>query len=192
VFYGLLAALFAYVTVTVAAFAYLAWWQAVLASAATFWLIILGLRVLVKAAVGRLGQFARGLMAEQSAVLRGATADIHAVRPVADAEVSNLRWYEVELTVFPDRGSSAPWRPDALVATRPDAGPAGEAFPLHDLRVLVDGDPLQPVGPASGPQRLRFRVGVPAGVRTLALRYVVHPFGRIDLPAVALPGRGMP
>ena len=226
VFYGLLAALFGYVVVTVAAFRYLEWWQAILASAVTLGLIVFGGKLLVKAAVGRLGAMAQGLMANQSKALKDATVDVHAVRPVpppadlhaeaegtnadefdraeAAADLRNLRWFQIELSIFPDRGHTGPadeWHPETLVLVpasakppQPFGGFAGtsdgdETIPLRVVRVLVDGDPMPADEAVTGPQRLRFVAGVPAKRKELSLRYVVHQFGRIRLPADALPAR---
>ena len=225
IFYGLLAALFGYVVVTVAAFRYLEWWQAILASAVTLGLIVFGGKLLVKAAVGRLGAMAQGLMANQSKALKDATVDVHAVRPVpppadlypedvdadefdraeAAANLRNLRWFQIELSIFPDRDQSDPtdeWHPETLVLVPASAKlpqPFGgfnttgsgvdEAIELRDMRVLVDGDPLSADEAVTGPQRLRFVAGVPSRLKELSLRYVVHQFGRIRLPADALPAR---
>ena len=216
VFYGLLAALFAYVTVTVAAFRYLQWWQAILLSALTLVLMVAGGKLLVRTAVGRIGSMVQTAMAESTKVLRNASVDVHAVRPAgppadlladadnpdadefdraeAAADLRTLRWFEVELSVFPDANEAggAAWSPTVLTAvpatTRvggpPDADPGCD---LRDLRVLADGDARPADDELTGPQRLRFLVGVPAGVRALALRYAFHQFGRIELPTPALP-----
>jgi hypothetical protein len=76
--------LFTYLVVTVAAFVYLEWWQAILASAATFMLLIFGVKLLIKTAIGRLGEMAFGMFAGafkvKSQVLQHATADIHSVK----------------------------------------------------------------------------------------------------------------
>ena len=221
VFYGLLAALFAYVVVTVAAFRYLEWWQAILASAATLVVIVMGGKFLVKAAIGRLGSMAQGMMDQHSKVLKDATVDVHSVKPVpppadleddaededadefdraeAAADLRNLRWYEIELSVFPDRETTEPtdgWSADTLVLVRSSAKPPTlgqmmeddpETYQPRNLRVMVDGEPMEAEEELTGPQRLRFTTGVPTGVKELALRYVVHQFGRIRLPDVALP-----
>ena len=226
VFYGLMAVLFAYVTVTVAAFKYLEWWQAILASAATLVLLVMGAKLLVKTAIGRVGAMAMTAMGQQSKVLKDAAVDVHTVRPVpppadleddaddpdgdefdraeAAADLRTLRWFEVELSVFPDRQQAEPtdpWNAETLVLVPADAKPpqarglggfgaGGDTYELRQLRVMVDGEPMPATDELTGPQRLRFTVGVPAGLRELALRYVVHQFGRIRLPAVALPPRG--
>lgn len=224
VFYGLLAVLFAYVTVTVAAFRYLEWWQAVLASAVTLAVFVLGGKLLLRAAVGRLGSMLRGAMEQQTMVLKNAAVDVHSVRPVpppadladdaddpaadefdraeAAADLRTLRWYEVELSIFPDREHGEPtdaWSAEMLVLVPATAKPSqpirlggfggddADTFEPRQMRVMVDGDPMPADDELTGPQRLRFTVGVPAGVRELALRYVAHQFGRVRLPDAALP-----
>jgi hypothetical protein len=130
IFYLLLAAMFVYVTVTVAAFVYLDWWQAILVSAGTFAALVLAGRFLVKMTFGRMvdraGDLARGLMETKSRVLRGASVDVHTIRPAAvpagviewaetvreegnaeeraeaRAAVEDPAWYRFEVTIFPD------------------------------------------------------------------------------------------
>ncbi len=217
VFYGLLAALFGYVVVTVAAFRYLEWWQAILASAVTLGLIVLGGKLLVRAALGRLGAMAQGLMAGQSKALKDATVDVHAVRPVppptdsrddtgdAAADVRTRRWFAFDVSIFPHREQAdrpAEWHPETLVLVPASARPpqpfggfnatasgADETIRLREVRVLVDGDPVPAGDAVTGPQRLRFVAGVPSDLKELSVRYVVHQFGRIRLPAAALPAR---
>ena len=131
VFYLILAALFVFVTATVAAFVYLQWWQAILASAATFVMLVLSAKYLVRYFVGSLADIAKGLFEAKSRVLRNATADIQSVKPatlpqevaewIENAEIpstdpddegpdlaeidrirNQTRWFTVEATIFPD------------------------------------------------------------------------------------------
>ncbi len=122
----ILAGMFVFVVATVAAFRYLEWWQAILASAATFLLLIFAAKVLLRTAIGRLGDMAMGMFDVKSRVLRGATVQVHAVRPgsppaslpqpPADgddlddadpealqeiAELHDRAWYDIEVTIFP-------------------------------------------------------------------------------------------
>lgn len=226
IFYLLLAALFAFVVVTVAAFVYLEWWQAILASGATFVLVVVGLKYLFRSVVGNLGEMAKGMFDEKSRVLRNAAVDVHAVRPTdppeeftrtaddpdadefdraeAAADLTNLRWYEVEATVFPDAsqaGGMAHWDLDDLRLVAADTPPprpfddpdADEPtdYGLYDLRVIEDGEAVTPEdAKPSGPRRLRFVVGLPASVREAKFQYYFEQFGQIRLPAgPALPGR---
>jgi hypothetical protein len=146
----LLAALFVFVVVTVAAFRYLEWWQAILASAATFILILFGAKLLIKSVIGNLGNLAKGLFETKSKVLRGATIQVHSVRPTeppADAVAAatgdgepgededegekpadprDLSWYEIETTIFPDQNEAGPmthWDIDDLRLVPIDAPP---------------------------------------------------------------------
>jgi hypothetical protein len=210
IFYLLLAALFVYLVVTIAAFVYLEWWQAVLVSAATFLALVLGgrwlVRYTIRTAVGRFGEMAKGLFDGKSRVLRGATADVHRVRqadPPRDLgdrdDTPDLRWYEVEATVFPDPANAGPmtyWDLNDLRLVPAHASPptpfnpAGDAdeFEPHDLVLVEAGEPVTPVdGKVIGPRRMRFVVGVPPGVPGLQFRYYFEQFGRIDLPSF-LPG----
>ena len=146
----LLAALFAFVVVTVAAFVYLEWWQAILASAATFLLMIFGAKLLIRTAIGRVGEFAKEMFRTKSRALQGATVDVHHIHPTsapeeleqladsddpeddqfdraeARAEVDENNWYEVEVTIFPDPNSPGPmthWDLDDLRLVPLDAPP---------------------------------------------------------------------
>jgi hypothetical protein len=151
VFYLLLAAVFVYVTVTVAAFVYLPWWAAVPTSALTFVGLVMGGKLLgrwwVRSLLGRAGDVAQGVFGVKARVLRGATVDVHAVRPAgpprelvewvrsvheegdvneraeARAQVEDRAWYEFEVTIFPDPAA---------------AGPTG-TWDLDDLRVVPAG-----------------------------------------------------
>jgi hypothetical protein len=151
VFYLLLAAVFVYVTVTVAAFVYLPWWAAIPTSALTFVGLIAGGKMLgrwwIRSFVDRAGEVIQGGFDVKSRVLRGATVDVHAVRPAdpprelvewvrsvheegdvqeradAIAQVEDRAWYQFEVTIFPD----------------PNAGGQTETWDLDDLRVVPAG-----------------------------------------------------
>ena len=137
--YLILGGLFVFVVATVAAFAYLDWWQAILASLATFLLILLVGRQMVRSTFRNLKSMAEGMFTQKSQALRGATVEVHAVRPTAVpeearpdvrqvvdadddpadvADYGNYQWCEIEATVFPQTGSSptfARWDIDSLV-----------------------------------------------------------------------------
>jgi hypothetical protein len=203
--YLLLAALFVYSVVTIAAFVYLPWWQAVLISWVTFLLLVLGgrwlVRYTVRTAVNRLGEVTRGLFDADGRVLHGATADVHAVRPAPPAATDRpgLRWYEVEATIFPDpahAGPAAPWDVTGLRLVPADAAPptpfgdrGGDEFEPHGLVLVEDGEPVIPVGgQVTGPRRVRFTVSVPREVRDVQFRYSFEQFGPFRLaPNPALP-----
>jgi hypothetical protein len=136
----ILLGLFSSLVVTVAAFVYLEWWQAILASAAWFLLLIYGAKLLIKSALGRLGEFATGMFKTKSQVLRNATVDVHSVKLVepprdlveaaekdpasydpeaedagyepgeARAELKRNRWYAIDVTILPDPASAGPMK----------------------------------------------------------------------------------
>lgn len=207
----LLAALFVFVVATVAAFRYLEWWQAILASAATFGMLVFGAKLLIKSFLGNLGNMAKGLFEIKSKVLRGATVQVHSVRPTAvpadlvpeepgddadedeepPADPRDLAWYEVDATIFPAGDTGTPmthWDLDDLRLVPFDA-PAADLdddvpeAEMHGLRVVADGEPAEPDGSKFlGPQRLHFTAGLPKGVRAAKFRYYFEDFGRIELP----------
>lgn len=226
IFYLLMACLFAFVVLTVAAFVYLEWWQAILASGAVFLFIIVGLKYLFRHIVGNIGEMAKGMVDQKSRVLRNATADVHSVRgsappeefsrmvddPDVDdydraeaaADLTNLNWYEVEVTIIPDAaqaGAMVHWDLDDLRLVAADTPPPqmfgqneGDEptdFGLYDLRVIEDGEAVLPEDTKpSGLRRLRFTVGLPSSVRAAKFQYYFEQFGRINLPnRPAIPGR---
>ena len=194
----ILLVLFVYLTATAAAFAYLPWWQAILAEAALFLVTVAAAKLLLRRAVGRVpGAIARGLFDVKSRVLRGATADVHHARPVgaaalvdpaADLSPENIPadavWYEVEATIFPDPAQAGPMTHWDLSDLRlVSAGRVRDEFELHDVREIENGEVIDASGgKPAGPQRLRFRVAVPPAVRELQFRYYFEQFGRVRLP----------
>jgi hypothetical protein len=149
----ILAAFFVFVVATVAAFRYLEWWQAIIASAITFFLMVFGAKMLIKSFLGNLGNLAKGLFETKSKVLRGATIQVHSVSPTevpAEALPSeedeeeetdpddedeegekptdprDLSWYQIETTIFPDQNAAGPmthWDIDDLRLVPSDAPP---------------------------------------------------------------------
>lgn len=203
IFYLLLGALSVFLVVTVAAFRYLDWWQALIVAEVTFLVLVLVCRWLVRRAVrrtvGRIGEAAKGLFGDRSQVLRGATADVHAVRPTSPPadDRPGLRWYEVEVTIFPDPSRADPtslWDLTALRLVPADAAPPspfaerkGDEYGPHGLVLVEEGKPVISVdGQVTGPRRLRFRVGVPTAVHDLQFRYFFEQFGPFRIPP-ALP-----
>jgi hypothetical protein len=162
----ILVGFFVYLAVTIAAFVYLEWWQAILASAVTFILFLRGVRWLLLSFVRGMGDTIKQIADFKSRVLRGATADVHSVRRVepprhlADpdpdddeppepgdvgeflAEIENRDWYEIEATIFPDPAPAGPmksWDPYELMFVPIDEGPLDElADDAHDRDVLVE------------------------------------------------------
>ena len=226
--YLLLAALFTFIVATVAAFVYLEWWQALLVSAMTFLLIVLGARFLVHRTIGNMMNLAKGLFDGKSGVLRNSTADIHTVKPTeipqsvrewaakvsdrgnekdfdgedrADAQalLHDSHWVEIEATIFPDANQATEmqlWDVDDLRLVPFDApesafgnqdNDANAEFELHDLVVVRDGEAIQSDdSKLQGPQRVRFKVGVPRDVRELKFKYYFEQFGHITLPTILL------
>ena len=149
--YLILGSLFVFVVATVAAFVYLDWWQAILASLGTFLTLIFVAKQIVRSTFKHLRKMAEGMFTQRSEVLRGASVEVHSVRPTAMPEelraearqvidgdrepdddeepdetpnYDNFQWCEVELTVFPnaaDAKNAAGWDIDSLVLVPIDA-----------------------------------------------------------------------
>lgn len=201
-FYFLLAALFVFVVVTVAAFVYLQWWQAILASTVTFILCVLATQWMVKSTFRQFTEMAKEAMSGPTRVLRGATADVHSVKftdpPREAADTGDLqppRWYLIEVTIFPDPQQAKPtdsWSVYtlSLVPSDPRTSDEDTSGPveLYDMQLLTNGVAADPRdGIVTGPQRLRFVAGVPREVRAVQFAYGFERFGLIRLPQ-ALPG----
>ena len=226
--YLILAALFTFIVVTVAAFVYLEWWQALLASATTFLLIVIGARFLVHRTIGNMMNLAKGMFDGKSSVLRNSTADIHSVKPTeipksirewaakvsdrgndddfddddrADAQalLHDSHWVEIEATIFPDASQAKEmqlWDVDDLRLVPFDAAESAfgnqdndddAEFELHDLVLMRDGEAIRSDdSKLQGPQRVRFKVGVPRDVRELKFKYYFEQFGHIKLPTILL------
>jgi hypothetical protein len=159
----LLLGLFVFLVVTVAAFVYLQWWQAILVSFLTFLLLVYSAKYLIRYAVSRLSLMAADMFRIKSQVLRGATVEVHSVRPIdvpagaiadfketqcegedEDGEVeefpdpARLRWYEVEATIFPGTGAPGPmthWDIDDLRLVPADTP---DIQSPEDLEAVVD------------------------------------------------------
>ena len=182
VVYGLLGGLAAYILVTAAAFAYLPWWQAVLASAGFFALEVVVGRYLVKRFVRRVGSYAREAFDLYGQVMKGAGVDVHSVRAPgtgspAPALAQGKTTYAVEFTVFPPDPNQR-WEPAGLKFV-PDG--AADALVPDGIR-LVEGETDAAVEQSvTGARRLRATLDVPAGVSRLSVRYGLADFGSIDL-----------
>src|SRR5688572_9639180 len=134
-FYILMVALIAQVVVTVAAFKYLEWWQAILASVLFFVVLVRGMvlvgKTFVKAWVNKLGeQMGAMVNADQ---FRDAEVDVHAIKPATvparvkytledpdlhaeerrqmEAEYDRLAWYLFDLSVYPRPEDAKPGAP---------------------------------------------------------------------------------
>ena len=194
----LLFALFVFLVVTVAAFVYLEWWQAILVSFGTFLLIVYAGKLMVRSAVARITNFASELFRVKSQVLKGATVDVHSVRlvpePEQDPDEPELAWYEIEATIFPAASVPGPmthWDLDDLrlvPASTPDRVGLNSPDIEHEMGfdqvwLIENGAALEPEqSKFHGPQRLRFTTGLPKGVTAWKFRYYFEQFGRIELP----------
>lgn len=129
-----LIALFVFLVITVAAFVYLTWWQAILVSLATFMAMLYGIKWFAISALKRMARMAGELIEVKSRVLRNATIDVHSIHPIppppseldaaaiTDGDddrtpedvaedtqwILDQNWYEIELTLFPDANASGP------------------------------------------------------------------------------------
>ena len=197
--YTVLAGLFVFVVATVAAFAYLPWWQALFASAATFGALVLLARYFLFRAVRRVRGAVQTALDVRGRVLKGAGVDVHAARRLGGALLvaggtggsggADADAHTLEFTVFP-AGSAAndPWDPADLRLVPATAAPPqllGGAGPAEitprDVMLVEDGAAVASGGPVRGPRRLRLTADVPRGVSALALRCGYAQFGRIDL-----------
>ena len=71
-----------FVIITVVSFVYLQWWQALLITLAMIAAFFVGLRFIIKSFMDNLGKSMLGMFEVKARVLRGATAEIHAVEAV--------------------------------------------------------------------------------------------------------------
>jgi hypothetical protein len=156
-FYIFLVAIIAQVVVTVAAFKYLEWWQAIPASVLFFVVLVRGLIVLgktfFKTWVNQIGEHVGAVVnADQ---FRAAEVDVHSIKPTPpparvryalddpdlDAEerrqmeedYSRLAWYQFDLSIYPKPGQAKPgtppprWQPSWLLLV-PTYGTKPEAW----------------------------------------------------------------
>ena len=75
----LLVALLVFIAVTVAAFVYLEWWQALLVIVATIFAFVIAFKLIIRSFLGGIGKALMAGFEMKAKVLRGATADVHAV-----------------------------------------------------------------------------------------------------------------
>ena len=204
----LLCALFVFLVVTVAAFVYLEWWQAILVSFGTFVLLFYAGKLMVRSAFHRLKRFASEFFFVKSRVLQGATVDVHSVRaekrppepsdfdPEEDVPLSDDRdWYEIEATIFPAPTVPGPmnhWDVSELCLVPfetpnreglGDREDGAEEIGFDRMWFIRDGEAVEPEETKSqGPQRLRMLAGFPHGIAAWKFRYYFEQFGRVDLP----------
>ena len=75
----LLVALLLFIAVTVAAFVYLEWWQALIVIVALIFAIVFGAKLVIKSFIGNIGKAMMAGFEMKAKVMRGATAEVHSV-----------------------------------------------------------------------------------------------------------------
>ena len=183
----LLAAFGLFVIITAASFAYLPWWQAILASAASGYVIARVLRWLALRTVRRVGSLLEAALQLGRGVLRQATVDVHSVRPVgapmlgafgdsAHAESAGpapaavVPGYQIELTVFPPGAATqAPWDARTLRLGHADAANPAEYEPTR-VESVEGGEAAELDGLLTGARRLRLAATLPPEWRACTLR----------------------
>lgn len=128
-------------------------------------------------------------------VLRGATATVHSVVPVArpaDAEQdASHRFFLLEITITPAErggGSFQLWEPGELQLVGPDAKPDdtdadGELCEIQRAEIEDGGRFIEDEGMKySGAQRLRLLLAAEPRARQLRFRYYFELFGSVSLP----------
>lgn len=218
----LLGGFFVFIVATVAAFAYLPWWQALIVALMTFLVVVVLGKYLIKTFIGGgiEGMFT-GMFRMKGRVLHNATIRVHGVQPTetpedeADYQTEEfdedepekdtpprpLHWFAIDVTITPDsrqHSQMTMWDIDDLMLVPLDA-PDGDGleslgesdeFGLSNVRIVADdGEAVEfEEDKVLGPRRLRFAVGIPAGVKELKFRYYFETFGKIRLPdPLALP-----
>jgi hypothetical protein len=219
IFILVLVAITAFVAVTVSAFIYLQWWQAILASATFLAMLFFGGKYLLRSAIQAMGEQFTKLTAGQAVVLRNATLQVHSVKRTdppreltpeddefddddpdfqreRDEELLGKTWYKIELTIFPNpdiEESTKPWSPDSIAFVDSECEPPTNLLTGKSEDEIMYPDRMKLLGhdndrnegaELSGPQRMRFLVGCPNDVRSLAVRYFTEQFGRIKLPGL--------
>jgi hypothetical protein len=144
---------------------------------------------------GYASRWAWGWMLERplrtaSRALRGATVQLHALRPAGQQIGTPRRSYELDVTIIPRAPAGTPptWDLDLLDLEAPDAEEdALEACQVSDWRLVKEGTESAPPEETPcevvGPQRLRVVVGVRPGIRRLVFAYGLVQFGEVILPA---------
>ena len=168
--------------VVVAVVRLLPWWAVILFFAA----LALAARSLLRWGLPRL---LRLPFKAKGAVLRDAIVDVHSIERV-ELEPGLHEHFRAEVTITPQtpKGAFTLWEPGELriVGRHARAGDPEvdeSDFEIRSLEVQEDGR-FQPDSGMKyqGPQRLRLLVSVPAGHRSLRLRYYFEILGNVTLP----------
>lgn len=143
----LLVSFLVFVVITVAAFVYLKWWQAMLVMAALIAGIVLGVKLIIRSFGNMLGKAMIQAFEVKAAVMKGATAEVHSVvavaapppKPVEEDDEPTDEDYEDEEgdDDEPEAPRDLAWyRIDATIVPGPSQGPM-HYWDVGDL-VVVD------------------------------------------------------
>jgi hypothetical protein len=125
-------------------------------------------------------------------------------------DLNSRRWFQIEVSLFPKETkpeAAKDWVPASLQIVPFEAKAVSyesllnaddsddgtelddetESFELHQMTLIENGveqPNLDANEPVTGPQRFRFKVGIPANIRLVKFRYHAHDFGRIELPVI--------
>jgi hypothetical protein len=201
-----LAGFLTFIVLTVLAFVYLEWWQALIVVLAMIVAIVMGVRLIIRSLGHMLGESMIKLFDVKSQVLRGAEAEVHSVVPTAapatdaDEESDAPRdadYFRIDVTIKPAKntGPMNHWDLDDLRVVPSDA-PAMTmqamsdegveniaGYSLQRVQVLIDGQFMDDAqGKYQGAQHIQALVGVPPHLRELKFQYYAEQFGRITLP----------
>ncbi len=141
----LLFAFFAFIVATVAAFVYLTWWQALLVSAGTMFVLVRFGGWYLRIRLKGMARFASQLIQGKSGVLRGAAVEVHSVTPSARPG-PRPEWAGEELNEEEGeepRADLAYYRLDVTIIPGGTAG-AFQHWDLDDLRVVPSHAPPPP------------------------------------------------
>lgn len=236
----LLAILFVYLAIVVAAFVYLVWWQALCVSFGTILVFIMALRLVATIYLQRFFRDRAGgiqdVMEQHSTVLRDATVETHSVQAMAppapqqserkplhlpqqnfpidaedaarseatrashDTPISDLNWYRMDVTIFPQNlAHPLPWNLAQLTLVPADTAEP-ELLPLdipgvysrtdqeiaiepYQIQLIEQGEAMEPEeSERFGAQRLQIIAGFPKTYRDVKFRYYLTQFGHISLP----------
>ena len=140
----------------------------------------------------------------KGAVLKGATAEVHSVTPMAEpplrepapANAAPRHSYYVEVTIRPAGDAKTPfglWEagelrlvlPESVLDLNPDTpSDNDDTCEIKSLEVQEDGAFKVDEGlKYPGPQRLRLLIAVKPGTSRLKFRYYFEEFGTVTLPA---------
>jgi len=116
-------------------------------------------------------------------------------RSEAAADLQTQRWYQIEVTIFPDPRQAKPtdyWSVHTISlapSDRKSPSPLDEdddaagTVEIFGMQVVAEGVASDPEdGNVTGPRRLRFVAGVPRDVRAVQFEYGFERFGLIRLP----------